>query len=341
MTPFGGDNNLVFPGGLPTFAMDQNPNAMKKTITIMSCLLLLVACTPFGVTKVNLRKAFRQKTAAKDLYTCVDICPLRLPATVALPEDPRMDVTDNLVFLLEASGEQIAVLGTDGAFVTQVDAGAPITDFSAYGNTLDILCGNEVKEYSLPDFSPTRTLSLPTEGVTLNRMQRRDDAALEFRGVKDGKAYEGGYLFARDYFFMTHDNVFEAPEEIGDYFRCVDTTYFFLSTGMLFAYSKNDFIFQAFTPDFGKHEPQVTDVQMTPDRMYMQLRLRDQDLLLVYDRAGGRNRLFRTTTEGLTFPLGVIRGGVNYYCSPARKLKDYVRADAPESANYYLLKYTL
>lgn len=91
----------------------------------------------------------------------------------------------------------------------------------------------------LPDFSPTRTLSLPTEGVTLNRMQRRDDAALEFRGVKDGKAYEGGYLF------------------------------------------------QAFTPDFGKHEPQVTDVQMTPDRMYMQLRLRDQDLLLVYDRAGG------------------------------------------------------
>ena len=110
---------------------------------------------------------------------------------------------------------------------------------------------------------------------------------------------------------------------------------------MLFVYSKNDFIFQAFTPDFGKHEPQVTDVQMTPDRMYMQLRLRDQDLLLVYDRAGGRNRLFRTTTEGLTFPLGVIRGGVNYYCSPARKLKDYVRADAPESANYYLLKYTL
>ena len=100
---------------------------MKKTITILTCLLLMIACTPYGITKVNLRKAFRQKTAAKDLYSRVDVLPLRLPATVALPENPRLDVADNLLFLPDASGEQIVVLDADGAFVTTVSADAPET----------------------------------------------------------------------------------------------------------------------------------------------------------------------------------------------------------------------
>ena len=342
MTPFGGDNNLAFRPALPTFALDQNPNAMKKTITILSCLFLVIACTPYGITKVNLRKAFRQKTAAKDLYSRVEVKPLRLPAAVALPEAPRMDAAGQLLFLPDASGEQIVVLDTDGAFVTTVSAGAPITDFSAVGNMLDVLCGSEVKEYNLQDFSLTRTLSLSKDDITLTGMQRVDEDALWLYGEKEGKAYEGAYLFDRDYFFMTRDNVFNTPDQHGDFFRCNDTTFFFLTTGRIFVYdAPSDFVFVPFTPDFGKHEPEVTGVQMTSDRMYMQMRLREQDLLLVYDRAGGRNRLFRTTTEGLVFPLGVIRDGVNYYCCPARKLKDFVSADAPEPADYYLLKYTL
>ena len=58
--------------------------------------------------------------------------------------------------------------------------------------------------------------------------------------------------------------------------------------------------------------------------------------------------LMACTPNGITkvnlrtvFPLGVIRDGVNYYCCPAQKLKDFVSADAPETADYYLLKYTL
>ena len=302
----------------------------------------MIACTPYGITKVNLRKAFRHKTAAKDLYSRVDVKPLRLPATVALPEAPRLDVAGNLLFLPDASGEQIVVLDTDGAFVTLVSTGAPISAFSAFGKTLDVLCGSEVKEYGLLDFSLTRTISLPTDGVTLTGMQRVDEDALWFCGNKEGKAYEGVYFFARNHFSLTRDNIFHTPDQSGDFFRCNDTTFFFLTTGRIFVYdAPSDFVFVPFTPDFGKHEPEVTGVQMTSDRMYMQMRLREQDLLLVYDRAGGRNRLFRTTTEGLVFPLGVMRDSVNYYCCPARKLKDFVSADAPESADYYLLKYTL
>jgi len=315
---------------------------MKKTITILTCLLLMIACTPYGITKVNLKKAFRQKTAAKDLYSRVDICPLRLPAAVALPEDPRMDAAGSLLFLPDASGERIVVLDTDGAFVTTVSAGAPITDFSAWGETLDVLCGSEVKEYSLPDFSLTRTLSLSKDDVTLTGMQRVNEDGLWLYGEKEGKAYEGAYLFDRDYFFMTRDNIFNTPDQHGDFFRCNDTSCFFLTTGRVFVYdAPSDFVFVPFTPDFGKHEPEVTGMQMTTNRMYMQMRLREQDLLLVYDRAGERHRLLRTTTEGLAFPLGVIRGGVNYYCCPARKLKEFVSADAPEESEYYLLKYTL
>jgi hypothetical protein len=173
-------------------------------------------------------------------------------------------------------------------------------------------------------------------------MQRVDEDALWLYGNKEGKSYEGAYLFARDYYFMTRDNVFHTPDQHGDFFRCNDTTFFFLTTGQIFVYdAPSDFVFVPFTPDFGKHEPEVTGMQMTSDHLYMQMRLREQDLLLVYDRAGERNRLFRTTTEGFVFPLGVIRDGVNYYCCPAQKLKDFVSADAPETADYYLLKYTL
>jgi hypothetical protein len=159
---------------------------MKRTITLLIGLLLLIACTPYGITKVNLRKAFRQKTAAKDLYTRVDVLPLHLPASVAFSEASRIDATDSLLFLLDASGEQIVVLGTDGSFVTLVGAGTPITDFSACGNTLDLLCGSEVQEYNLQDFSLTRTLSLPTDGVTLTGMQRVDADAPAGTGPAPG-----------------------------------------------------------------------------------------------------------------------------------------------------------
>jgi hypothetical protein len=315
---------------------------MKRTITLLIGLLLLIACTPYGITKVNLRKAFRQKTAAKDLYTRVDVLPLHLPAAVAFSEASRIDATDSLLFLLDASGEQIVVLGTDGSFVTLVGAGTPITDFSACGNTLDLLCGSEVQEYNLQDFSLTRTLSLPTDGVTLTGMQRVDEDALWFCGDKGGKAYEGAYLFARDYFFMSRDNIFHAPDQSGEFFRCNDTSFFFLTTGRIFVYdAPSDFVFVPFTPDFGKHKPVITAVQMTSDHLYMQMRLREQDLLLVYDRSGKGHRLLQRTTEGLTFPLGVIRGGVNYYCCPAHQLKDCVSATVPEASDYYLLKYIL
>jgi hypothetical protein len=305
----------------------------------------MIACTPFGVTKVDLNKAFRQKTAAKDLYARVEVLPLNLPASVALPETPRLDAADSLLFLPDASGEQLVVLGTDGSFVTLISAGAPIADFSACGKTLDVLCGSEVKEYSLRDFSLTRTLSLPTDGVTLAGMQRVDEDAMWFYGNKDGKAYEGVYFFARDHFSLTRDNIFHTPDQSGDFFRCNDTTFFFLTTGRIFVYdAPSDFVFVPFTPDFGKHEPVVTAAQMTTDHLYMQMHLQEQDLLLVYDRTGKRHRLIQMTSEGLVFPLGVIRGGVNYYCCPARRLEEYVlpgTVTLPKNTDYILLKYTL
>jgi len=317
---------------------------MKRIITLLSSLLLLIACTPYGVTKVNLKKAFRQKTAAKDLYARVDVLPINLPTTVALPEVLRFEATDSLLFLLNDSSEQLVVLDTDGAFVTLISAGAPIEDFSAYGNQiLDVLCGNEVKEYNLKDFSLIRTLSLPTDGVTLTELQRRDDAALWFSGGKEGKAYDGEYLFARDYFSML-ENPYYTPDECGAFFRCNDSTFFFFSTGQIFAYSPSDFIFVPFTPDFGKYKPMVSAAQMTSDHLYMQMRLREQDMLLVYDRTGKQHRLFQITTEGLTFPLGVIRDGINYYFCPVRRLEEYVLPGTVThsiDSEYILLKYTL
>ena len=305
----------------------------------------MIACTPYGVTKVNLDKAFRQKTAAKDLYERLDVLPLDLPEAVALPEVPRLDATDSLLFLPDASGEQIVVLDTDGAFVTLVSTGAPISAFSAFGKTLDVLCGSEVKEYGLLDFSLTRTISLPTDGVTLTGMQRVDEDALWFCGNKEGKAYEGMYFFARNHFSLTREYIFHTPDQSGEFFRCNDTTFFFLSTGRIFVYdAPSDFVFVPFTPDFGKHDPVVTAAQMTSGHLYMQMCIREQDMLLVFDRTGKQHRLLRMTTEGLTFPLGVIRGGVNYYCCPTRQLEEYVLSGTvtlPKDTGYILLKYTL
>ena len=318
---------------------------MKRTISILSSLLLLIACTPYGVTKVNLDKASRQKTAAKDLYARVDVLPLLLPETVRLPENSRLEVTDNLVLLLDASGEQIVVMDADGAFVTQVDAGAPITDFSACGKLLDILCGNEVKEYNLQDFSLTRTLSLPTDGVTLTELQRRDDEVLLFSGFNGESAYDCEYFVSRDHFPVMKNPVYKAEDyDGGGFFRCNDSTFFFCRPGKINAYTSDDFIYPFLLPDFGRHNPVVTQVQMTPSHIFMQLCLQKGDALLVYDRAGKQHRLIRTTTEGLAFPLGVIHKGVNYFCCPARHLGSYVLPEdmtVPENTEYILLKYTL
>ena len=81
--------------------------------------------------------------------------------------------------MLDTSGEQIIVLDAGGAFVTSVGEGIPITDFSTCGNqSLDVLYESEVIEYTLPDFSVRKEISLQTDGITLTELQRRDGEAL-------------------------------------------------------------------------------------------------------------------------------------------------------------------
>ncbi len=64
---------------------------MKRTITILSCLLLLMACTPNGITTVNLRTVFPLGVIRDGVnYYCCQALRLEehvLPGTVTLPKD--------------------------------------------------------------------------------------------------------------------------------------------------------------------------------------------------------------------------------------------------------------
>ena len=320
---------------------------MKRIVFILSCLLL-IACTShnYGEVKVNLDKALRQKTSTQDLYVSAEVLPLCLPDGVILPDTPHIEVTDSLVFLLDAYGEQIVVLDTNGSFVRLIGGGMPVTDFSTYKNQiLDILYGSEVKEYNLDDFSLIREISLPADGVTLTEMQRRDDDVLWFAGFQGEWAYDCAYYVGRDYFSAVKNPVHKAADyQDQRFFRCNDSTFFSYRPGVVMAYTSDDFIFPMLILDFGKHSPVVKQAQMTSDRLYLQLDSLGEEALLVYDRSGEQHRLIKTTSEGLVFPLGVIHKGVNFFCSPARQLDNYVPPGAvtlPKETEFILLKYNL
>jgi hypothetical protein len=323
---------------------------MKRIVFIVSCLLL-VACTSYGVTKVNLRKAFRHKTSEKDLYTRVDVIPLRVPEGAQIGQgETLLEVAADRFFLLDKN--EILVFDGAGNYLTAIRSPEKIIDFSAYGDrVLDVLTKGAITEYDIKDGSLLETYPIRDNDVFLTSIAKVDDDSIDMSGYLDGTAYDCGYLVDRAYFYTvprpaadylaTHAYVPAAEMQNSRFFRCDGDVYNFLSrSGQIDRYTGNDFIFPAYSWDFGERSPVFTNAQMLGDRVFLAFELEGKDGVLVYNL---KNRKY-FVVESDTFPLGVIYSGSNYYCCPARRLEEYVlpgTVTLPKDIEYILLKYTL
>lgn len=322
---------------------------MKRIVSILSCLFL-VACMPTDVKKVDLRKAFRHKTAAKDLYTCVDVIPLRVPEGVRLgQEETRLEVAADRFFLLDKN--EILIFDGAGDYVASIECGEKIIDFSAYQDRiLDVLTAGAITEYDIQDGSLLDTYPIRDNDVTLVSVVRVDEDTIDMAGYRDGIVHDCGYLFDRA-------NIYTVPRPVADYrvnayipavemqnsrfFRSDGVVYGFLSrSGQIDRYTGNDFIIPSYSWDFGKWSPVFTNAQMLGDRIFLAFELDGNDYVFVYNLKNGKYRV----VESDTFPLGVIYSGANYYCCPTRRLEEYVPTGTvtlPKDIEYILLKFTL
>ena len=295
---------------------------MKRIVFVLSCLLL-VACTPYGVTKVDLRKAFRHKTSAKDLYTRVDVIPLRVPEGAQIGQGETLfEVAADRFFLLDKN--EILVFDGAGNYLFAIRSPEKIIDFSAYGDrVLDVLTEGAITEYDIKDGSLLETYPIRDNDVILTSIAKVDDDSIDMSGYLDGTVHDCGYLVDRAYFYSgprpapdylaSHAYVPAAEMQNSRFFHCDGIVYNFLCmSGWIFRYTDDDFIFPAHEWDFGKRSLTFTNAQKTADRIYLAFNLDGQDYVLVYNLGNGKYNI----VENKTFPLGVIYDGSNYHCRP-------------------------
>ena len=324
---------------------------MKRTITILSLLLLLIACTPYGVTKVNLRKAFRQKTSVKDLYARIDVIPLRVPDGIRIGQGQMLfEVAADRFFLLDKN--EILVFDWAGDYVASIKCEEQIIDFSAYQDrVLDVLTAGAITEYDIRDGALLDTYPIRDNDVTLVSIVRVDEDSIDMFGYRDGIIHDCGYLVDRAYFYTvprpaenyltTHAYAPAEGMQNSRFFRRDGEVYGFLSrSGEIDRYTGDDFNYPAYEWDFGKRSPVFTNAQMSGDRIFLAFELDGKDCVLVYNLKNGKYQVL----ESDIFPLGVIYSSSNYYCCPARRLEEYVlpgTVTLPKDTEYILLKYTL
>jgi hypothetical protein len=305
---------------------------------------------PSEVTKVDLRKAFRHKTSAKDLYASVDVIPLRVPEGVRIgQEETLLEVAADRFFLLDEN--EILVFDGAGDYVASIQCEEKVIDFSAYQDQiLDVLTAGAITEYDIKDGSLLDAYPIRDNDVTLVSVVRVDEDTIDMAGYRDGIVHDCGYLFDRA-------NIYTVPRPVADYrvdayipaeemqnsrfFRCDGVVYGFLSrSGQIDRYTGNDFIIPSYYWDFGKWSPVFTNAQMLGDRIFLAFELDGKDYVFVYNLKKRKCQV----VESDTFPLGVIYSGSNYYGCPARRLEEFVppgTVTLPEDTEYILLKYTL
>ena len=309
---------------------------MRRFCYLLFIGLLAVSCGQDETIKVNIAKAMKQRVSAKDLYSEVDVIPLRCPAGTAPGQQGRvvLEVTADRFFLLDRARNEVLVFDREGAYLTAVKRAAEILDISVYEDRiLDVLTADAVAEYADGDCSLLAEYPFQNEGVSLRCAARIDEDWIQMCGSKDGLAYDCSYLTGKGRFYATKSSGPMPGSSVparefrrSRYFRSGGVTYYFLSrSGWIFRFWPDDgFITPSLTWDFGKWTPTFTNVQRTDERVYLAYEADGQEGVLVYDVARKSGKAISQTVEGLAFPLGVIYAGSNYFCCSAEELSRYL-----------------
>ncbi len=327
-----------------------------------SALFAVTGCGSSGTDAeavIDLRKVSDGKVPIHDLYDTIEVVALE-DAPGGLPLSDLSVTADR--FFFKGGDRLILSYRQDGSLADSLNPGKAIVDYSIYQDRiLDILFDGEIRAYRIPDLSLSRRSTLDTV-VTPTRLARRAENVMNLTGYKELKDYLCEYYFDTNKFYASpriYD--FEQPEQARTiaqrmrYFY-VDDKLIYLDPACGWLWLSGEFCFGYLWLDFKRKEGDkltVTYAQATDLNAYYALSLNGEEYFLVYDRTAKKGRLFKTTREGLSLPLGEIRDGINYFCCPAAELPRYLTRDVltPENASamdaamrdggYALIKYHL
>ena len=308
---------------------------------------------------IDLRKVSDGKMPIHDLYDTIEVVALEdAPGGLPLSD---LTVTEDR-FFFKGGDRLILSYRQDGSLADSLNPGKAIVDYSIYQDRiLDILFDGEMRAYRLPDLSLSGRSTLDTLATT-TRLSRCSENLMFISGYKGLKDYLCLYYFdTKKLYACPGFYNFKQPEQARSFTQRV--RYFHVNDKLIlldpasgWLWLCGDFSFGYLWLDFKRKEGDkltVTYAQATELNAYYALSLNGEELFLAYDRTTKKGRLFKTTREGLSLPLGELRDGINYFCCPAAELPRYLTRDVltPESASamdaamrdggYALIKYHL
>lgn len=308
---------------------------MKRLLPllILSCIVSSCFGSVYDNIRINIDRASKVKTRLSELCSKVEVFPIAL--VEPFPEESMLlDVTGDFVFILSRDRNQIRVYDSQGDYVTSIKASEKIIDFSTYHNLyLDLLDGNRIVEYNLKDFSITNTLTIPDTELKLLSLIRRDENVFLLSAISKGNAYNCYYaidlseLFVQDHFYYSKNPFTNAKNYLNSrYFKDNEYLYYYYSQSGVIICASYEYLFPMYDWNWGKYSSSlsISNVQKTMDNLYMRFNIGDEERTLIYNTYYRRYKVIRQTKEGVSFPVGIIHDGVNYYCIHSSELPKYL-----------------
>ena len=316
------------------------------TVSVAFAICVFGGCDAFKTLDgmVDLRKVSDRKASMREFYDRIEVvCLDNVPEnTASAPVLSGLSVTGDR-FFFQQGDRAILSYRQDGRFADSLNPGVPIKAYAVHvERILDILSGKEVYEYRIPGFSFQQKMILEpddpedSDAIPVNLIRLPGGRMMMFPVYKGNKDYWGTYYFDSNKYYVAPGIKGEATECVAEKVRLIR---YGDSALALFPYSGQlwelgDFIGHFLWPDFkpGKRDTlEFLFAQVTDEKVYYSILLNGAQHLLIFNRADRKYVCVRTTREGLSLPLGVIRDGINYYYCPSADLPRYVARDLLDS----------
>ena len=301
-----------------------------------------------------------------------------------VPSKMKLDAGGEKIFILDNSSLGILVFTMDGSFVSRITDCGHITDFCLYdGRSLEVLSDTgDLTSYSQDDLSIIRRHHLNnSEGVKLCAMHRFDEDLYVMSGYVDGLNCFCEYYVKDNKYYVSRDehariaqtkNLSQIIGESRFFDHEGKTFLFYPHSGDIWAYSYymnhstgekvGPFVHPMYGWDFEEFNESVNAVetgeidfndarirfdnaQMSGNRLFASFILDGRHRLLILDTNAGKARVVEFTKDNIRFPLGIIRGNINYYCCTETDLPDYcLPTEIQEyvgTSRLYLLAYSI
>lgn len=330
---------------------------MRYPSTYLAALfagLVMLSCSSGQKDHVKLRDNSAKNSLLK-YCSSIQVIPLEDGQVSGELTNMDMDISGHHFFFQDGDST-LRSFSLDGTPEATYVCDKKITAFSVSdASTVDILAGGDIYTWNPQKTAAKHVTYIPETTVTLSNIARRKDPVLVFVTHQGREERMCEYDLGQKRFFISQGDTTVDGRYPYKFFRCDGQLY---TVGTyngdikylgLFASTHHRWTFEGGTIEAGA----FTNAQMTPANVYLAFRWKDKEYLLIYNRQTYKTSLVGKTKEGVPLPLGVIRGGANYFYCPVDMLDQYLNASVlnedtaelisnlPQSCKGVIIKYQM